>query len=172
MGHVSSLPLGGRGHSLWSPRPPIAAATTRAAECGFSLPWFFFFFFLLSCATAPEPPVWAALVYGAECHARPSAALAHLLARAKRVETVSTSCVANFSNIFFITYPLAEGRDGRSIGDARYNTSHLGEAGDERLESLPGLLPHRMEVGLHTMPLVSTGKVRCEPCAELFPSVN
>jgi hypothetical protein len=32
--------------------------------------------------------------------ARPSAALAHLSARAKSVGTVSTSCVANFSNIF------------------------------------------------------------------------
>jgi hypothetical protein len=36
---------------------------------------------------------------GAECHARPSAALAHLSARAKSVGIVSTSCVANFSNI-------------------------------------------------------------------------
>jgi hypothetical protein len=40
------------------------------------------------------------MVCGAECHARPSAALAHLSARAKSVVTVSTSCVANFSSIF------------------------------------------------------------------------
>jgi hypothetical protein len=46
------------------------------------------------------PPIWSTPVCGAECHARPSAALAHLSARVKRVETVSTSCVANFSNIF------------------------------------------------------------------------
>jgi hypothetical protein len=57
-------------------------------------------FFLLSRGTAPEPPVWATPICGAECHARPSAALAHLSARAKSVEIVSTSCVANFSNIF------------------------------------------------------------------------
>jgi hypothetical protein len=44
--------------------------------------------------------------------------------------------------------------------------------GDELLESLPGLLPHRMEVGLHTVLLVSTGEVRHEPRAELFPGVD
>jgi hypothetical protein len=60
----------------------------------------FFIFFLPSWGTVPEPPVWVTSIYGAECHARPSAALAHLLARAKSVVTVSTSCVANFSNIF------------------------------------------------------------------------
>jgi hypothetical protein len=38
--------------------------------------------------------------FGAKCQARPSAALAHLSARAKSVGTVSTSCVANFSSIF------------------------------------------------------------------------
>jgi hypothetical protein len=73
---------------------------------------------------------------------------------------------------FFITYSLAEGRDDGSIGNARYSTSHLGEAGDERPESLPGLLPHRVEVGLHTVMLVSTGKVRNEPCVELFLGVD
>jgi hypothetical protein len=73
---------------------------------------------------------------------------------------------------FLITYSLTEGRDDGSIRNARYSTSHLGEAGDERLQSLPRLLPHRMEVGLHTMLLVSTGKVRNEPRAELFPGVD
>jgi hypothetical protein len=71
-----------------------------------------------------------------------------------------------------ITYTLTEGRDDGSIENARYSTSHLGEAGDERPESLPGLWPHRMEVGLHTMLLVSTGEVRHEPRAELFPGVD
>jgi hypothetical protein len=80
--------------------------------------------------------------------------------------------VANFSNIFFITYSLSEGRDDGSIRNTRYNISHLGEAGDELLESLPGLLPHRMEVGLHTVLLVSTGEVRNEPRAELFLGVD
>jgi hypothetical protein len=73
---------------------------------------------------------------------------------------------------FFITYSLSEGRDDGSIKDTRYSTSHLGEAGDELLEGLPGLLPHRKEVGLHAMLLVSTGKVRNEPRAELFPGVD
>jgi hypothetical protein len=73
---------------------------------------------------------------------------------------------------FFITYSLTEGRDDGSIRNARYSTSHLSEAGDKRLESLPGLLPHCMEVGLHAMPLISTGEVRCEPRAELFPGVD
>jgi hypothetical protein len=73
---------------------------------------------------------------------------------------------------FFITYSLTEGRDDGSIRNARYSTSHLGEAGDKRPESLPGLLPHRMEVGLHVVLLVSTGEVRNEPHAELFPGVD
>jgi hypothetical protein len=60
---------------------------------------------LPSWVTASDPPVWATLVCGAECHARPSAALAHLSARVKRVETVFTSCVANFSNIFLSRTP-------------------------------------------------------------------
>jgi hypothetical protein len=73
---------------------------------------------------------------------------------------------------FLITYSLSEGHDDGSIVNARYSTSHLGEAGDERPESLPGLLPHRMEVGLHTVLLVSTGKVRNKPRAELFSGVD
>jgi hypothetical protein len=73
---------------------------------------------------------------------------------------------------FIITYSLTEGRDDGSIGNARYSTSHLGEAGDERPEGLPELLPHHMEVGLHTVLLVSTGEVRNEPCAELFLGVD
>jgi hypothetical protein len=73
----------------------------------------------------PEPPDWAAPVCGAECHARPSAALEHLLARAKSVGTVSTSCVANFSNNF-----SSRTRDDGSIRNTRYSTLHLGEVGD------------------------------------------
>jgi hypothetical protein len=98
-GHEPLLPPCGRGRLLHSLRPPAAAATTGAAVCGLARSWFFFFF-LPSWTTAPEPPVWATLVCGAECHAQPSAALTHLSARVKSVVTVSTSCVANFSNIF------------------------------------------------------------------------
>jgi hypothetical protein len=72
----------------------------------------------------------------------------------------------------FITYPFAESSDDGSIGDTGYSPSYLGEAGDEGLESFPGLLPHYMEVSLHAMPLISTGDVRCEPRAELFPGVD
>jgi hypothetical protein len=71
----------------------------------------------------------------------------------------------------FITHPLAEGYDDRSIRDARNSTSHLGEAGDKRPESFSGFLPHCVEVGLHVVLLVSAGEVRCEPRAELFPGV-
>jgi hypothetical protein len=73
---------------------------------------------------------------------------------------------------FPITYSLSEGRDDGSIRNTRYSTSHLGEAGDELLENLPGLLPHRMEVGLHIVLLVSTREVRNEPRTELFPGVD
>jgi hypothetical protein len=98
-GHGPLLPLCGRGRLLRSPQPPVAAATTRAVDRDH---WKSrsFFFFLPSRGTAPEPPNWATRVCGAECHAWPLAALAHLSARAKSVGTVSTSCVANFSSIF------------------------------------------------------------------------
>jgi hypothetical protein len=99
-GHGPLLPLCGRGRLLRSPRPPVMAATTRAVDRDLWKSWSFFFFFLPSQGTAPEPPDWATPVCGAECHARPSAALAHLSTRAKSVGTVSTSCVANFSSIF------------------------------------------------------------------------
>jgi hypothetical protein len=73
---------------------------------------------------------------------------------------------------FLIMYSLTEGRDDGSIGNARYSTSHLGEAGDERPKSLPRLLPYCVEVGLHTVLLVSAGEVYNEPRAELFPGVD
>jgi hypothetical protein len=53
-----------------------------------------------------------------------------------------------------------------------YNPSYLGEAGDEGPESFPGLLPHCMEVSLHTMSLISAGEVRYELRAELFLGVD
>jgi hypothetical protein len=73
---------------------------------------------------------------------------------------------------FLITYSLAEGHDDGSIVNTRYSTSHLGEARDERLESLPRLLPYCVEVGLHIVLLVSAGEVHNEPRAELFPGVD
>jgi hypothetical protein len=73
---------------------------------------------------------------------------------------------------FLITYSLSEGHDDRSIRNTRYRTSHLGETGDELPEGLPGLLPHCMEVGLHTVLLVSTGEVRHELRTEFFPGVD
>jgi hypothetical protein len=72
----------------------------------------------------------------------------------------------------FITHSLTEGRDDRSVRDARYHTPHLGEAGDKRPEGFPGLLPHYVEVGLHTVLLVSIGEVCHEPRAELFLGVD
>jgi hypothetical protein len=72
----------------------------------------------------------------------------------------------------FIAYSRTEDRDDGSIGNARYSTSHLGEAGDKRPESLPGFLPHCVEVGLHAVLLVSAGEVRCELRAELFPVID
>jgi hypothetical protein len=73
---------------------------------------------------------------------------------------------------FFIMYSLSEGRDDRSIRNTRYRTSYLGEAGDELPEGFPGLLPHCMQVGLHTVLVVSTGEVRHEPCTEFFLGVD
>jgi hypothetical protein len=79
---------------------------------------------------------------------------------------------SQFLQHLLITYSLLEGCDDGSIRNTRYSTLHLREAGDELPESLPGLLPHRMEVGLHTVLLVSTGNVRNEPCIELFLGVD
>jgi hypothetical protein len=73
---------------------------------------------------------------------------------------------------FLITYSLLEGRDDGGIGNTRYSTSYLGEAGNKCPEGLPGFLPYSMKVGLHTMLLVSAGEVRNEPCAELFLGVD
>jgi hypothetical protein len=98
-GHELLLPPCGRGRLLRSPCPLVVATTVGAANCGFSY-LRFFFFLLPSWETAPVPPIWSTPVCGTKCHARPSAALAHLSARVKRVEIVSTSCVAYFSNIF------------------------------------------------------------------------
>jgi hypothetical protein len=72
----------------------------------------------------------------------------------------------------FIAHSLMEGRDDGSIGNARYSTLHLGDAGNKRPESLPGFLPYCVEVGLHVVLLVSTGEVRCEPRAELFLGID
>jgi hypothetical protein len=41
------------------------------------------------------------------------------------------------------------------------------EVGDEGLEGFSGLLPHSVEVGLHTMLLIRTGKIYRELCAQL-----
>jgi hypothetical protein len=82
IGHEPLLPPCGQGRLLRSSRPPVAVATIRAVDCGFSWPRFFFFF-LSSWETAPVPPVWSTPVCGTECHARPSAALVHLSARVK-----------------------------------------------------------------------------------------
>jgi hypothetical protein len=71
-----------------------------------------------------------------------------------------------------ITHPLSESSDDRGIGDARYGPAYPGEAGNESLESLPGFLSYGMEMSLHAMLLISTGKVRCEPCTELFTGVD
>jgi hypothetical protein len=73
---------------------------------------------------------------------------------------------------FLITYSLSESRDDRSIRYTRYHTSYLGEAGDELSEGFPGLQPHCMEVGFHTVLQESTGEVRYEPRTELFPGID
>ena len=51
-------------------------------------------------------------------------------------------------------------------------TPYLGEARDECPERLSGLLPHGVELRLHTMLLVRTGEVRSEPRTELLPGLN
>jgi hypothetical protein len=121
---------------------------------------------------APEPPVWVTLVCGIECHARPSAALAHLSARVKSVVTVSTSCVASFSNIFLSRTPCRKAVIIEASEMRGMVPPYLGEAGDESPKSLPGFLPHCMEMSLHAMLLISTSEVRYETCTKLFLGVD
>jgi hypothetical protein len=71
-----------------------------------------------------------------------------------------------------ITHPLSESSDDRGIRDTRYGLAYLGEASDESPESLPEFLSYGMEMSLHTVLLISTGKVCCEPCIELFLGVD
>jgi hypothetical protein len=71
-----------------------------------------------------------------------------------------------------VTDPLAESRDDRRIGDTWNSSTYLGEAGDEGPEGFPGLLPHGVEVSLHTMLLVRTGKICRKLCAELIPGLD
>jgi hypothetical protein len=119
-----------------------------------------------------EPHVWAAPVCLAECHARPSRGSSAFVGQSEECGDSLHVMRGQLLQHFLITYSLSEGRDDGSIGNPRYSTSHLGEAGDECPESLPGLLPHRMKMGLHAVLLVSTGEVRNEPRAELFPRVD
>jgi hypothetical protein len=77
-----------------------------------------------------------------------------------------------FLQHLLITHPLSESSDNRGIGDARYGPPYLGEAGDESPKSLPGFLPHCMEMSLHAMLLISTSEVRYETCTKLFLGVD
>ena len=58
--------------------------------------------------------------------------------------------------------PLSESRDNRCIRNTGNDSTYLGEAGDEGSERLPGLLPHGVKMGLHTVLLVRAGEVRRE----------
>jgi hypothetical protein len=71
-----------------------------------------------------------------------------------------------------ITHPLSKSNDNGGIGDTRYSPSYLGEASDESPKGLLGFLHYGMEMSLHAMLLISTGKVCCEPCTELFLGVD
>src|SRR6185369_726843 len=112
-GHEPPLPPCGRGRLPCAFWPPAAAAAAGAAVAGAAaattgppgcdsprLRFLFFFFLPPPWAVAAEPPALPSPSWGAECHARPSAALAHFSAREKSMVTLSTSCVANFSSIF------------------------------------------------------------------------
>jgi hypothetical protein len=65
-----------------------------------------------------------------------------------------------FLQHLLIMNPLSENSDNGVIRDATYSPPYLGEMRDESLESLPGFLPHCMEMSLHTMLLISTGEAK------------
>jgi hypothetical protein len=54
----------------------------------------------------------------------------------------------------------------------QYVSSYLSEAGIEFPERFLRFRPHCMEVGLHTMLLVSAGKVHGELSIDLFPGMH
>jgi hypothetical protein len=92
--------------SLATPAPIRRYGDSRRGGCPASdwLPPAFFFLPLppTPCAEVPALGLLASLLFGAagECHAQPSAALAHLSARLNNAETSWTSWVATFSSIF------------------------------------------------------------------------
>jgi hypothetical protein len=98
---------------------------------------------------------------GAECHARPSAALTYLSAKANKVVTVSTWCVASFSSIFSSRTPCRKA----VIIDA---------------SEIHGMVPRTLvkremkarRVSLHAMLLIHAGEVRRELRAELSPGLD
>jgi hypothetical protein len=65
-----------------------------------------------------------------------------------------------------------ESRDDRCIRVTQNGSTYLGEAGDKGPEGFPGLLPHDVEVGHHTMLLVCAGEVRHELRVELSPGLD
>jgi hypothetical protein len=106
IGHEPLLPLCGRGRLLHSFRPPVAAATTGAADGGVSEPRFFFFSFCRSEIRHPSHPSRQPR----SVVPSPSVALAHLSARAKSVVTVPCHEWPT-SPAFFHHAPLTESGD-------------------------------------------------------------
>jgi hypothetical protein len=159
------------GRLLWSPRPPVAAATTRAVDRDLWKSRSFFFLLTIPgdgtrASQLGNPSLWGRV----PCTALggSGAFVGQSKERGDSLHVMRGQLLQHF----LITYSLLECRDDGSIRNAGYSTSHLGEVGDERSESLPGLLPHSMEVGLHPVLLVSTSEVRNKPRAELFPGVD
>jgi hypothetical protein len=91
-----------------------------------------------------------------------------LVSQSKECGDVAHIVCGQLLQHLLITYPLEESSDDGSIRDTGDCPTYLGEAGNERSEGLPGLLPHCMEVCLYSVPLVSAGEVRHEPRTELF----
>jgi hypothetical protein len=115
--------------------------------------------------TAHEPPVRVTPVCGVECHAQPSVALAHLSARAKSVVTVSTSCVANFSNIFLSRTPCRKA----VIMEASKMRGIVPRTLVKREMKARRVSPGSSYLG---EAVISAGEVCCELYTELFPGVD
>jgi hypothetical protein len=102
------------------------------------------------------------------CHARASAALAHLSAKANSSAIECTSWVPSFSSIL-ITDAVTESDDDRVRSDPGDGVAYLAKALDELPQRLALALNDRMEVALRARAFEGALKIHHELVAEVLP---
>jgi hypothetical protein len=88
------------------------------------------------------------------------------------VVTVSTSCVAIFSNILSSWTPCRKAVMIEASETQGMVLRTLVKRAMKAQRVSPGFLPYGMEMSLHAMLLINAGKVRYDPCIELLLGIN